>query len=79
LVALPPQLDPMCRSVEAILMRWHREVWYFEHPHPSHPDVLHPGKLQEAVAVDGAQDQKGREGGPQRPPDGQLNSWGGHG
>jgi len=53
LLALPPQLDPMCRVIEAIILRWHREVWYFGHPHISHPDVIHPGKLQEALTIAG--------------------------
>jgi hypothetical protein len=47
-LALPPGADPALKAYEAPLLRWHREVWLLEQPHPAHPDALTATELTRA-------------------------------
>ena len=49
LLALPAAQDPKCKALEAGIVRWHREIWYNQVVHPSHPDAIHPGVLEKAL------------------------------
>jgi hypothetical protein len=38
----------MLKAYEAPLLRWHRELWFIDHPHPAHPDALSAKELTQA-------------------------------
>jgi hypothetical protein len=47
-LALPTGADPALKAYEAPLVRWHRELWLLEQPHPAHPDALTAAELAKA-------------------------------